>query len=70
MEKKIIARWETRGKRYWIELVRVGAGVYEYSEDGGAGGWFERDTDTQAIGYMLNRIDGYKDDSINFIRKI
>lgn len=71
MKEKTIARWETRGKRFWIELFRVGDGVYEYLEDGGGGGWFFSNTEALAIEKMLERVNSSKDiDHINFIRKI
>lgn len=66
-----IARWETRGGRFWIELLRVGDGVYEYAEDGGGGGWFHCKNDSEAIACMLPRIENAKKiDGINLIRKI
>ena len=35
-EKKLIARWESRGKKYWVELYQDALG-YFYHRDGSLG---------------------------------
>ena len=50
MEKRIVARWESRGRAHWVELYHGEFG-YSYRRDG-AGGSFSADNDDEAIHHI------------------
>jgi hypothetical protein len=35
--KTLVGRWESRGRKYWIELFDNGDGTFSYTEDNGGG---------------------------------
>lgn len=64
MVKTLIARWETRGQRYWYELYRDNMGFTFRSEDGGGNlGYMALDT---AMANIEQRVrDAKRFDNIN-----
>ena len=65
--KKLIARWETRGKRYWYELYQDDFG-YSYSGHF-CGGNIGNVTEGMALDHMYKKVaDDAVIDSINMKR--
>jgi len=65
VKEKLIARWETRGKKYWYELYQDEKGLY-YKEDHG-GGNLGKMTVKQATKYIEERTgDAKKYDGISY----
>ncbi len=66
---RLIARWETRGKKHWYELYQWGDGKgYYYHMDGG-GGNLGNMTLPQAMSFVESRVgDSIKYDKINLKR--
>ena len=70
-EGKLVARWETRGKKYWYELYEEsyrGKPVYAYRMDHGCGnlGCMSR---AAAIRYLVGQMAGARIiDGINYKR--
>lgn len=61
---KVIARWETRGKRYWFEMYMYSNGTYHYSADNG-GGVMTKDRDAsiahiEKLAALLKNVDNIK----------
>jgi hypothetical protein len=68
-QKQVVGRWETRGKRYWIELVRDARG-FSYRSDNG-GGNLGAVPEAKAIAIINKKVQQAKAiDRINYKRVI
>jgi hypothetical protein len=67
MEKELIARWETKGKKYWVELFDNKNGSFSSTEDNG-GSYMGITTKENAIEEIELYIKDLRKDKINMKR--
>lgn len=68
MSKNLVARWATRGKKYWYELYEDDMG-FTYTQDHGGGNLGGNITVEEAIAQIEKMIDHAKQyDNINYQR--